>query len=209
MHDAAYRSLRDAKPPTVYVPFGQVNDDFVTPNAIAVRAAGGGAPLALSRSLVEAIGRVDGSLALTFRSLRDQVDDLLVRERLVALMSGFFGVLALLMAGVGLYGVTAYAVSCRRTEIGVRMALGADAGRVMRLVIGRVARLVAVGVVIGVGISLWAARFAAALLYGLEPRDTVTLVGASAALAAVAALAAWLPARRAARIDPAQVLRSV
>jgi len=209
VQDAAYRSLRDAKPPTVYVAFGQENAEFVTPNALAIRAAPGLRPMTLSRSVTDAIGRVDANLSLTFRPLREQVDDQLVRERLVALMSGFFGVLALAMAGVGLYGVTAYAVSCRRTEIGVRMALGADTSRVVRLVVGRVARLVAVGVIIGVGISLWAAKFAAALLYGLEPRDTLTIAGASVALAIVAALAAWLPARRAARIDPAEVLRSV
>jgi ABC-type antimicrobial peptide transport system permease subunit len=164
-------------------------------------------PASLARSLVDAIGRVDRSLSLTFRPLREQVDAQLVRERLVAVLSAFFGLLALVMAGVGLYGVTAYAVSCRRTEIGVRMALGADAARVIRLVLGRVAWLVGGGVAIGVLISLWASRFVGSLLYGLEARDVTTLLCASLALALVASLAAWLPARRAARIDPAQVLR--
>jgi len=113
------------------------------------------------------------------------------------------------MAGVGLYGVTAYAVNCRRTEIGVRMALGADAARVIRLVLGRVAWLVGIGVAVGLILSVWASRFVASLLYGLEPRDVVTLASASVALALVGGIAAWLPARRAARIDPAEVLRTV
>jgi predicted permease len=208
VEDVAYRSLRDEKPPTAYLPFGQA-DDFVRPNVLAVRAAPGIAPASLAKSLVDAIGRVDRALSLTFRPLREQVDAQLVRERLVAVLSGFFGVLALVMAGVGLYGVTAYAVNCRRTEIGVRMALGADAARVIRLVLGRVAWLVGIGVATGLVLSVWASRFVASLLYGLEPRDVVTLAGASIALALVAGIAAWLPARRASRIDPAEVLRSV
>jgi predicted permease len=209
VEDAAYRSLRDEKPPTAYIPFGQMGDDFVRPNVLAVRAGSGIAPASLAKSLVEAIGRVDGSLSLTFRPLREQVDAQLVRERLVAVLSGFFGVLALVMAGVGLYGVTAYAVNCRRTEIGVRMALGADATRVVRLVLGRVAWLVGIGVAVGLLLSVWAAKFVTTLVYGLEPRDVVTLAAASMVLALVGGVAAWLPARRASRIDPAEVLRSV
>ncbi len=126
---------------------------------------------------------------------------------MIALLAGFFGALALLLAGLGLYGVTAYAVASRRTEIGIRMALGAPAARVIRLVVTRTSLLVDTGVLLGAGASLWASKFVGALIYGLEPRDPMTLVGAIALLATVAGLAAWLPARRAARIDPAAVLR--
>ena len=126
---------------------------------------------------------------------------------MIALLAGFFGALALLLAGLGLYGVTAYAVASRRTEIGIRMALGAPAARVIRLVVTRTSLLVGTGVLLGAGASLWASKFVGALIYGLEPRDPMTLVGAIALLATVAGLAAWLPARRAARIDPAAVLR--
>lgn len=123
------------------------------------------------------------------------------------MLSGFFGVLALLLAGLGLYGVTAYAVARRRTEIGIRMALGALPASVVRLVLARVAQLVGAGVIVGAGASVWASTFIASLLYGVAPRDPATLVGAAATLAAVAALAGWLPAYRASRIDPAEVLR--
>ena len=114
---------------------------------------------------------------------------------------------ALLQAGLGLYGVTSYAVSRRRTELGIRMALGALPGGVIRLVLRRVAILVGLGVVVGGGVSLWAGRFVTPLIYGLQPRDPLTLAGAAVLLGAIGALAGWLPARRASRIDPARVLR--
>jgi putative ABC transport system permease protein len=163
----------------------------------------------MARSVSAALTAVDPDLVFTFRPMTDQVSASLTQERLVATLSGFFGALALLLAGLGLYGVTAYAVSRRRTEIGIRMALGAEAARVVRLVLSRVSVLVGLGVVIGAGLSWWASTFVAALLYGVEPRDPVTLVGAAGILAAVGAFAGWLPAWRASRIDPAEVLRDV
>ena len=153
------------------------------------------------------IGRVDPKLSLTFKLLSDQVGAAMMRERIVAMLSGFFGFLALFLAGLGLYGVTSHAVNRRRTEIGVRIALGADSRGVVRLVLGRASRLIAVGVVAGVVISLLLSRFVEALLFGLPPRDPATLAGAAAVLVGVGLLAAGLPARRASRIDPAQVLR--
>jgi putative ABC transport system permease protein len=135
-----------------------------------------------------------------------QVNESLGQDRLVA-MSGFFGALALLLAGLGLYDVTSYAVTRRRSEIGIRMALGADPAGVVRLVLSRVSVLVGLGVVAGAGLSWWASTFVATLLYGLEPHDPATLVGAAGMLAAVGAFAGWLPAWRASRIDPAEVLR--
>jgi ABC-type antimicrobial peptide transport system permease subunit len=108
---------------------------------------------------------------------------------------------------MGLYGVTAYAVSRRRAEIAVRMALGAEANGVLRLVLGKALRPVALGLAIGAAVSLWASRFVGSLLYGLEPGDLPTLLAVAVTLALVCTLAAALPARRAARIDPASVLR--
>ncbi len=205
VEDSAYSSVREPMPPTVYVPLAQSSQVFGS-GAVSVRAAVA-SPASLVRELTGALSAVDPDVSLSFRPLRDQVDARLVRERVMAMLGGFFGALALLLAGVGLYGVTSYAVNLRRGEIGVRMALGADAPRVLRLVLGRAAWLVAIGTAVGAGLSLWLARYVGTLLYGLEPRDAATLTGAAALMAAVGALAALLPAWRAARINPVEVLR--
>ena len=154
--------------------------------------------------MAAALTGVDRNLAFTFRPLQDRVDASLTQERLVALVTGFFGTLALLLAGLGLYGVTSYAVTRRRAEIGIRMALGAEPAGVVRLVLVRVFVLVALGVIIGTAASVWSSQFIASLLYDLQPRDAVTLVSAAVTLTAVGAIAGWLPAYRASRIDPAQ-----
>jgi ABC-type antimicrobial peptide transport system permease subunit len=174
--------------------------------SVSVRSATG-SPALLARSVSAAITGVNRDLSLTFRPLADQVDASLTQERVVAMLAGFFGALALLLAGLGLYGVTSYAVSRRRTEIGIRMALGAAPGGVVRLVLSRVTLLVAIGVAVGAAVSVWASKFVETLVYGLEPRDPATLAGAAVVLAAVGAIAGWVPAHRASRIDPAEVLR--
>src|SRR5206468_4376585 len=138
-----------------------------------------------------AIGAVNPDLALTFRPLTDQISASLSQERIVAMLSGFFGALALLLAGLGLYGVTSYAVTRRRTEIGIRMALGSAPAGVVRLVLRRVSLLIATGIVIGAALSAWAARFVASLLYGLEPRDPISFVSAALTLLAIGATAGW------------------
>jgi putative ABC transport system permease protein len=166
-----------------------------------------GSPALLTKSLAAALTDVNKDVAITFRMLSEQVNASLIQERIVAVLSGFFGGLALLLAGLGLYGVTSYAVSRRRTEIGIRMALGAAPSGVVRLVLRRVALLVGFGVALGAGISVWASRFVTTLLYGLQPRDPATLVLAALVLSLIGAMAGWIPARRAARIDPARVLR--
>jgi predicted permease len=206
--DAVYRSMRDPVPPTMYIPLAQRPTEIFreSETVLSVRAAGT-TPALLTRSVAAAIGDVNRDLVLNFRTLADSVNGALIQERLVAILSGFFGGLALLLAGLGLYGVTSYAVSRRRTEIGIRLALGAAPAGVVRLVLVRVAALVASGILVGALASLWAARFVETLLFGLTARDTATLVGAILVLAAVGALAGWIPAFRASRIDPAQVLR--
>jgi ABC-type antimicrobial peptide transport system permease subunit len=118
-----------------------------------------------------------------------------------------FGGLALLLAAVGLYGIVAHAVRARQTEIGLRMALGAAPSSIVRLVFERVGVLIAAGLAFGLAGSLWAVRFVETLLFRMEARDPATFAGAAAALVAVGVLAAWLSARRAARLDPATVLR--
>jgi ABC-type antimicrobial peptide transport system permease subunit len=150
---------------------------------------------------------VHGDLVVTVRPLADQVDAAMTQERIVAILSAFFGGLALLLAGLGLYGVTSYAVSRRRTEIGIRIALGAAPVGVVVLVLRRALLPIGVGMLAGAAVSLWASQFVATLLFGLPPRDPLTVAAAIAVLAATGLLAGWLPARRASRIDPAQVLR--
>jgi ABC-type antimicrobial peptide transport system permease subunit len=167
-----------------------------------------GSPLLLSRSIAAAIGDVSPDLAVSFRPLADQIEASMTQERGMAMLAGFFGVLALLLAGLGLFGVMLHAVMRRRREIGIRIALGAAPTRVVRLVLARVTLLIGVGIAIGTGLSVWASRFVASLLYGLEPRDPATLIAAIAVLACVGLLAGWLPARRAVRIDPATILRT-
>ena len=205
VEDAVYRSLREPVPPTMYLPLPQ-QTDAPSSMGVSVRAAGG-SPALLTKNLASALAGVNKDVAITFRLLSEQVNASLIQERVVAILSGFFGGLALLLAALGLYGVTSYAVSRRRTEIGIRMALGAAPGGVVRMVLRRVALLVGAGVIVGAGVSLWASRFVTTLLYGLQPRDPATLVGAALVLSLIGAVAGWIPARRAARIDPARVLR--
>jgi putative ABC transport system permease protein len=206
--DSVYFSLREVLPATVFTPWAQfyMSPSLLSSATLSIRAKDG-APAFLTRSVADAMNGVNPRLTLTFRPLSDQIDASLVQERLVAMLSGFFSGLALLLAALGLYGVISYAVTRRRTEIGIRMALGAAPGAVVRLVVSRVSILVGCGLAIGGGLSLWASRFVAALLYGVEPRDPLTVLGAMATLTSVGCLAGWLPAWRAARIDPAEVLR--
>jgi hypothetical protein len=207
--DAVYSSLRGPAPPTWYAPLSQFDvPEFAqqiafSQLAVRSRTSSGVA----SRDVAAAIGRVNPALALTFRPLSDYVDAARNQERLVALLAGSFGAIGLLLAGLGLYGITAYAVAVRRSEIGIRMALGAVAGRMMQLVLVRVAMLVATGALAGVALSLWLSRYVASLLYGVQPHDTATLLGAFIVLASVGLVAGAIPARKAVRTNPATVLR--
>lgn len=205
VEDATYGTLREPHPPTIYLPLAQAGLDvpFVS---LSIRAARG-SRASLAKDVAAAASAEDPNLSLVVRPLAQQIDASLARERILAILSSFFGALAIALAGIGLYGVASYAVNRRRTEIGVRIAIGADTARVMRLVVGRVALLVSLGIVVGGVFSLWASTFLGALLFGVQPHDPLTFAGAALVLAAIAALASWFPARRAARIDPALVLR--
>ena len=218
VRDAVYLSLREPVPPTMYQHVPQTampgpgmgpGMDMAVRTALSSRFARSGkaSPAMLTRSLAEALQRVDGDVTFSFRPYRQALRANTVQERMLAMLSGFFGGLALFLAALGLYGVMTYAVSRRRTEIGIRMALGAAPAAAVRLVLQRAAVLIAVGVVLGGAVSMWAVRFATPLVFGVPPRDPATLAGAAVVLAAIGAMAGWLPVRRAARIDPARVLR--
>lgn len=162
----------------------------------------------LGRGAVAAVTQVAPDLMVRVRTMGSYIDDTMVTERLKAMLSGLFGILALLLAAVGVYGVVAYAVAQRRSEIGIRLALGASPASVLRTVLRRVALLVGAGMSIGAVISFWASRIVAAMLIGLQPRDPATFASAAIVLISVAAVAGCQPARRASQIDPATVLHS-
>jgi predicted permease len=205
--DTIARSVREPMPPAIYLPFSQWEWPLLQYTFFIGVRPSAGSPALLERSVRTALTAVSGDLTIRFEPLAQQVDESLAADRVLAILSGAFGGLALLLAGLGLYGVTACAVARRRPEIGIRMALGAAPAGVVRLVLSRVGLLVGAGVLGGIAVSLWASRFVAALLFGLEPGDPVILAGAALTLVAVGMLAGWLPARRAARSDPAAILR--
>jgi putative ABC transport system permease protein len=205
VNDAVYRTARAGAVPTMYLPMAQAGPLGA---AFSITIKRGAERPAIERTLTEVLGRVDAHLAFSFRDYDDQVGATLVQERLVAMVSGFFGALAMLLAALGLYGVTSYAVSRRRPEIAVRVALGASTGGVVWLVLGRVATLLAVGTAIGLALSLWAAKFVGTLLFQVDARDPVTLATAAIVLGGVGLVAGWLPARKASRLDPTAILRT-
>ena len=156
----------------------------------------------------EAVKQVNNNLPIDdVVTLSDFIGRSLVQQKLVARLASFFGLLALLLACIGLYGVMSYAVASRTNEIGIRMALGAQKTNVLWLILREVLLLVAIGLVIGLGASLATTKTAATLLFGLKPNDPLTIAMASAVLIVVALLAGYLPARRAARVDPMVALR--
>jgi ABC-type lipoprotein release transport system permease subunit len=205
VNDAVYRSARRGVVPTMYLAMAQANP-FGSGFSVTARVQAN--RQTIERDLTEVLSRADAKLALSFRDYGDQVRETVVQERLIAMLSGFFGVLAMLLAGLGLYGVTSYAVGRQRAEIAVRLALGASPGGVVRLVLRRVVVLLAAGAAIGIAMSLWAAKFVGALLYSVDARDPATLLGAAAVLLAVGLFAGWLPARQASRLDPTAALRT-
>jgi predicted permease len=206
--DAIYGSPREGVPPTWYMPMVQFDRSGMAFASVRLSVrAHTGAPELLTKSVAAAVAEVDPQLALTFRPLATQIHAALTRERLMAQLAGALGVLALILAGLGLYGVTAYAISRQRIEIAVRIAIGALPGHVITVVLARVWLVIGLGIVAGTGISLWASRFVGGLIYGLSPHEPTTLVGAAVLLYAMGTAAAWLPTRRAARMDPVAVLR--
>jgi hypothetical protein len=207
--DAVYTAPRDGMLPTLYVPLAQREPQEWRSwrDAVLTIKAAPGQRAVVERDLAAALTQVDPAVVFTSWTFDQILGATVTQERLIAMMSGFFGALALLLAALGLYGIVAQAVSARRTEIGLRMALGAQPTGIVRLVFHRVGVLIVVGVALGLAGSWWAARFIAPLLFQVEARDPMTLSGTAAVLAVVGALAAWVPATRAARLDPATVLR--
>jgi putative ABC transport system permease protein len=205
VRNATYESLRQDAPPTLYVPFSQLAE-WPRAAAISVRVDGM-SPASVLKPLAAALTDAHGDSQLSLRLLGEQIDASLTQERVTAGLAGFFGALGLLLAGLGLYAVTSYSVTRRRAEIGIRMALGAKAAAVELGVLRSVLQLIAVGAVVGGAVSIWLSDYVAPLLFRVEPQDPSSLIVSLLVLGATGALAGWIPARRAARIDPAKVLR--
>jgi putative ABC transport system permease protein len=202
--DSAYTSPRDGMMATMYVPLAQAEPLGET---VILTVDAGRDRAALEREVAAALARTEPAIAFVFRTFDQFIDATVTQERLIAMLSSFFGGLALLLASIGLYGIVAQAMRARQGEIGLRLALGAQRGGIVRLVFHRISVLVAAGLAIGLAGSLWAAQFLGPMLFHVQPRDPATFVAAAGVLVAAALLAAWLPARRAARLDPATVLR--
>jgi predicted permease len=203
--DAKYVSLRETVPRTVYVSCLRSSENN---GSLTLEVQTLGDPLAAAGVVRDAVGALDRNVPVSgFLAFSKRVGESLLQEQLMATLSGLFGGLALLMACIGLYGVLAYAVAQRTREIGIRFALGARPAAVVSLVLREMLLLVAIGVAIGIPATLALGRFIASLLYGLNPGDPWMLSAATGLLFAVAALAAYLPARRASRVDPMQALR--
>jgi predicted permease len=202
--DTKYRNLREAPPKTAYIPYSQYGN--TGQRILAVRATGE------ASSLISAIRQVirglDQNLPIfDVKTFAEQVNDSISRERLIALLSSFFGFFALLLASLGLYGVMAYAVTRRTHEIGIRMALGARPNSVLRLVLCETLLLSLIGISVGLPAALYCSRLIKDLLFELTPNDPFTITVASLIMISIAVIAGYLPARRASRVDPMIALR--
>jgi predicted permease len=204
VESSKYNDLREAGSGTVYLP--ALQDTAPGPRVI-LHVRGEGDLYALVPPVKAALLEMNASTSVEFTSFAGQISSSLRRERLLAVLSGVLGGTALVLSMLGLYGVMAYTVTRRRNEIGVRIALGAARGRVLRMVLADVARMVAIGLAVGVAGALASGALVRSFLFGLEPADPTVMAAAAAVLTAVAMVAGFIPAWRAARLDPVTALR--
>ncbi len=202
--NSKYRDLRQDFMPVAYFPMSQFTQPITGANLLIRSGVGLDA---LTPSVRRAISDVNPNIGYSFSVFKTRIEESLLRERLMAVLSGLFGGLAVVLATVGLYGVISYTVARRTNEIGIRIALGAGRNSVMGLILRETGMLLIVGLGAGAVIALVAGRAAATLLFGLQPNDPLTFVVAGSALALVALIASYVPARRAARVDPMVALR--
>ena len=201
--DTRYADLRSPTPPTFYLAYQQSH-----PSRAIVQIRTAADPTGVLAEARAAVASLDHDLPLTdVRTMREQVDSTLTSERTFARLTSGFGLLALLLACIGIYGIMAYTVARRTGEIGIRMALGAPRASVLWMVMRDVAGMLGVGLALGIALSLALTRFIAAQLYGVQATDIWTYVAAMALMCGVALVSGFLPARRASAIDPLATLR--
>jgi putative ABC transport system permease protein len=202
--DNKFQDMHEEFLPFMYFPATQ-QDKPSPDDQILIRSS---LPLSsLMASMKQTVGDVNPGIDLDFKVFKTRIHDSLIQDELMATLSGFFGFLAALLAAIGLYGVMSYMVVQRTKEIGIRMAIGANRVDVLRMILREATLLTVTGLVIGAGLALGAAQAAKSLLYGLKPRDPLTLALAVVTLSAVAALASFVPAYRASKLDPLTALR--
>jgi predicted permease len=203
--DARYASLRDEPPPIFYLTYRQTPDlTWGMTYAVRTRLS----RREITNSLKQAVQSVDRDLPLTdIRTQQEQIDAILQQERIFASLTVGFGILALILAIIGIYGVMSYSVARRTNEIGIRLALGARTRQVLSMVLIETSWLAAAGVLIGLVTAIALVRFVRSMLYGLKAFDPVSLVSATILLLCVSLLAGFIPARRAARVEPMEALR--
>ena len=202
--DNKFQNMHEEYLPFIYFPATQ-QEKPRPDDQILIRSS---LPLtSLIGSLKETIADVNPGIDLDFKIFKTRIHDSLLPDELMATLSGFFGFLAALLAAIGLYGVISYMVVQRTKEIGIRMAIGAERGDVLGLILREAGLLTLIGLIAGAGLALASAQTAKSLLYGLKPRDPLTLVIAVAVLSAVAAFASFWPAYRASKLDPLTALR--
>jgi putative ABC transport system permease protein len=204
--DSVYNDMHEPMLGVMYFPRTEIVPPFNYPGAtLLIRSRVGMA--GLLNSVKDAITGANPEIDIQFKVLRTQIRESLTQDELIATLCGFFGALAVLLAAVGLYGVISYTVGQRTNEIGIRVALGAQRSHLVGLVLGEVAILIGIGVVVGAGLTLAGGKAASSLLYGLAPRDPVTLAAAAVLLAGIGFAASFVPVRRATRVDPMVALR--
>jgi len=202
--DTKYSGLRDEITPEAFAPTQQYPEQYYFTN-VFIRFSS--PPARAITALREKLGPLYPEMRIEYHVFQTEIQNALVRERLMALLSGFFGALAALLAVIGLYGVISYIIAMRRNEIGIRMALGASRQDVVGIVLRQTLGLLALGVGIGLLLTVAATSGARSLLYGLRPTDPLSLIGAALFLAVVALAASFWPAYRATRFDPMKALR--
>jgi predicted permease len=202
--DTRYSSLRENPPPQFFMPYVQQTEVGGLTYVIRTHVR----PAAIMPALRQALAQIDRDLPMAdVRTQQEQIDDTMSTERALAALAGGFGLLALALACVGIYGIMAYSVANRRNEIGIRMALGARPAQVRGMILRESTWLTVVGIVVGVGAALLLTRLVKSMLYGIQAYDPLTVAGGVLILLAVALAASWIPARRAARVQPMEALR--